>query len=100
MKNYESQNNKDSSSEEQHYNDGAISGATILEFPLFQGSSKLEKCRNWGKCISSLPEEQHKQWLNQGNYSGGAIILCGLACYRKDRENLVASRHLQAKRNR
>ena len=62
----------------------------ISEFPLFQASTRLRSRLYIGKDIRKIlpPKRNISAGLNEGKYSGGVIILCGLACYRKDRQNL------------
>lgn len=90
MTDYENPSNKDSSSEEQNYSDGANFWRYDIGVPTIPGEFKTKKPSVYWEGYQQKPptEEEHKAWLNQGKYSGGVMILCGQACYRKDRENL------------
>jgi hypothetical protein len=78
------------SSEEQQFNDGANFWHYDIGVLTIPGEFKTKKpCVFWEGYQEHPPsEEEHKQWLNEGKYSGGVMILCGQVCYRKDRQNL------------
>jgi hypothetical protein len=78
------------SSEQQQFNEGANSWFYDIGVPTIPGKYKTKQpCVYWEGYQENPPtEEEHKRWLNEGKYSGGVIILCGLACNRKDRQNL------------
>ena len=79
MKNYEAQNNKDSSSEEQHYNDGADFwrydiGANVIP----ANTRKKETYESWKQWQDKpIPQGLHEQWKSSGAFNQGMAIIPG-----------------------
>jgi hypothetical protein len=68
----------------------ALTSGTDVGVPTVPGEFKTKKpCVNWTGYQENPPtDEEHKDWLNQGKYTGGVMILCGLTYYGKDRQHL------------
>lgn len=80
------------SPDEQIFNEGANSWHYDIGVPTIPGEFKTKKPSVFWEGYQQKPptetEDEHKEWLNQGKYSGGVMILCGTPCYRKDRAHL------------
>jgi P4 family phage/plasmid primase-like protien len=78
------------SDEQQQFNDGANFWHYDVGVPTIPGQFKTKRpCVFWEGYQEHPPsEEEHKEWLKQGKYSGGVMILCGQVCYRKEIQNL------------
>ena len=68
----------------------ALTSGTDVGVPTVPGEFKTKKpCVNWTGYQENPPtDEEHKDWLNQGKYTGGVMILRGLTYYGKDRQHL------------
>ena len=79
-----------SPSEQQQFNDGANFWRYDVGVPPIPGIFKSKRPAVPWEGYQEIPptDEQHKIWLDNGDYKGGVMILCGRACYRKDREEL------------
>jgi P4 family phage/plasmid primase-like protien len=73
---------------EQQFNEGANFWHYDVGVPTIPGIFKTKRPLVPWEGYQQIPptEEEHKEWLNQGKYSGGVMILCGTPCYRKDRQ--------------
>jgi putative DNA primase/helicase len=78
------------SPEEQQFSDGANFWHYDVGVPTIPGILKTKRpLVPWEGYQQNPPtDDEHKEWLKQRYYSGGVMILCGLASNRKDRENL------------
>ena len=76
--------------DEQQFNEWANFWHYDIGVPTIPGKYKTKRPSVYWEGYQEHPpsDEEHKEWLKQGKYSGGVIVLCGLACYRKDRQNL------------
>jgi Bifunctional DNA primase/polymerase, N-terminal len=74
----------------QQFNEGANFWHYDVGVPTIPGKFKTKMpAVFWEEYQKKSPtEEEHKDWVNQGKYSGGIMILCGTPCYRTDRKNL------------
>jgi P4 family phage/plasmid primase-like protien len=90
MTDYENPTNKDSSLAEQNYNEGVNFWRYDVGVPTIPGIFRSKRpAVPWEGYQENPPtDEQHKQWLNSGAYSGGIMVFCGAVRYRKDREGL------------
>jgi hypothetical protein len=72
----------------QQFNEWANSWRYDVGVPTIPGEFKTKKPSVYWEGYQENPpcEEEHKEWLKQGKYSGGIMILCGTPCYRKDRQ--------------